>query len=265
VFRDNDYFQGKSPIDVDIIFMSKKAKIQIAWGSPTGFDFKDPVYDVDVHVGASGVLEVQVGNPRKFFSEVVGRDSVYNKEKLKEKIKTRLISRIQPAIAEFMKENKLSYIDFTQNTLKIADGIQPVIRADLADQYGVNMFDFIIEAIVISDTDKAAIKAKRERLEQKPEQDQEKALDRADFVSERDFQHAVEMRKLDIEERKAAAPVYHNSAPSKTVCPHCNTELPAGAKFCFSCGRSPKNVCPDCKIENPPQAKFCLSCGKKLH
>ena len=50
------------------------------------------------------------------------------------------------------------------------------------------------------------------------------------------------------------------------ACPDCGTQLQAGAKYCFNCGKKmePANVCPDCGTELPTGAKFCFSCGRRL-
>jgi membrane protease subunit (stomatin/prohibitin family) len=50
-------------------------------------------------------------------------------------------------------------------------------------------------------------------------------------------------------------------------CPSCQTENPAGAKFCSSCGTSlapPTVKCPNCSADNAPGAKFCSECGTAL-
>ena len=50
-----------------------------------------------------------------------------------------------------------------------------------------------------------------------------------------------------------------------TNCPSCNTENPAGMKFCGECGSPlPNKNCPDCAFENPPNFKFCGQCGASL-
>lgn len=95
--------------------------------------------------------------------------------------------------------------------------------------------------------------------------------------------------------QKAATPGQSaGQKPAQVACPHCQTMLPADAKFCFGCGqkleqlleneifcpgcgkKTPKgkfcmecgrpltNVCPACGSEMPAGAKFCLNCGQKL-
>ena len=51
-----------------------------------------------------------------------------------------------------------------------------------------------------------------------------------------------------------------------TVCPACQTRLPAGSRFCLNCGKKIENTdcCPDCGARLIPGAKFCLNCGRRL-
>ena len=56
-------------------------------------------------------------------------------------------------------------------------------------------------------------------------------------------------------------------APATVKCSNCQTDNPAGAKFCSSCGTSlapPTVKCPNCAADNAPGAKFCSSCGTSL-
>ncbi len=48
------------------------------------------------------------------------------------------------------------------------------------------------------------------------------------------------------------------------ICPHCQTDLPEGAKFCKECGRKVEATCPECGQSLPPDSKFCLECGCDL-
>jgi len=47
-------------------------------------------------------------------------------------------------------------------------------------------------------------------------------------------------------------------------CAGCNSENPAGAKFCVECGAALKSVCPQCGSESPPGSKFCAECGTPI-
>jgi class 3 adenylate cyclase len=45
-------------------------------------------------------------------------------------------------------------------------------------------------------------------------------------------------------------------------CPNCQTENPAGAKFCFNCGTQLVARCTNCQSELAPGARFCSNCGQ---
>jgi DNA-directed RNA polymerase subunit RPC12/RpoP len=60
------------------------------------------------------------------------------------------------------------------------------------------------------------------------------------------------------------------------ICPECSSELPAGTKFCTSCGAEvpQQNIsqvsegqdvfCPECSAKVTPGTKFCTECGAKV-
>ena len=61
-----------------------------------------------------------------------------------------------------------------------------------------------------------------------------------------------------------------NAPAAQTIlCPKCGTQLPAGAKFCFTCGEkieapnADEITCPVCG-QKTPKGKFCMQCGAPL-
>jgi class 3 adenylate cyclase/tetratricopeptide (TPR) repeat protein len=48
------------------------------------------------------------------------------------------------------------------------------------------------------------------------------------------------------------------------ICPKCQFNNPAGAKFCNECGGRLELICPSCTKVNPPESKFCNECGHPL-
>ena len=47
-------------------------------------------------------------------------------------------------------------------------------------------------------------------------------------------------------------------------CPHCQTENPGGARFCFHCGVALAPRCTNCETELPSGARFCMNCGQPV-
>ncbi|HJJ39196.1 MAG TPA: zinc-ribbon domain-containing protein, partial [Methanocorpusculum sp.] len=64
----------------------------------------------------------------------------------------------------------------------------------------------------------------------------------------------------------AGAGAAAGTAASGPVCPVCKAAVPAGAKFCPSCGQKLGGAafCPECGAKIPAGSKFCPECGQKL-
>ena len=54
---------------------------------------------------------------------------------------------------------------------------------------------------------------------------------------------------------------------NSTICSKCNSQIPAGSKFCLQCGEKVTGIlfCKNCGERLPPNAKFCLKCGKGIN
>ena len=59
----------------------------------------------------------------------------------------------------------------------------------------------------------------------------------------------------------------HFSNQGSKNCSKCNSQIPAGSKFCLNCGEQVKTeiFCLNCGEKMPPNAKFCNNCGNKLN
>jgi class 3 adenylate cyclase len=49
------------------------------------------------------------------------------------------------------------------------------------------------------------------------------------------------------------------------LCPSCECDNPAEARFCGSCGSLLRKLCPRCGSDNPPRFRFCGACGAALN
>ena len=54
---------------------------------------------------------------------------------------------------------------------------------------------------------------------------------------------------------------------STQICPNCSTQVPAGSKFCLSCGAKMNTAafCTNCGKPVPPGSKFCPECGSPVN
>ena len=96
---DSKHKKKTESITVDVIYMSKTAKLKVNWGTKTQFNFRDTETDVPIKVGAHGEFEVQICNPRKAYLELIGADKTYSVEKLKERLAMRMMSEVEPDCA----------------------------------------------------------------------------------------------------------------------------------------------------------------------
>ncbi len=161
-----DIFEEKSAkkcrnVSVEVIFLSKTARLKVMWGTKTRFDFRDVETDVPVKVGAHGEFEVQISNPRKAYMVLIGAEKTFTVQDLKDRLAARMMSKVEPAIARAMRSGGITFDRMSEHKDEIAQSVLPVLSKMFEDDYGLKIFSFTIASVVISDEDIAAIEAAR--------------------------------------------------------------------------------------------------------
>ncbi len=165
---ENGLFRTKKDSDVatvDFVFVSKTAKLPMLWGTHTPMKTRDAVTGVPVSVGMNGELEFRVKTPKQFYLELVGADTEYSVDKLKGRIKSRLMSVVEPTVAELMRTRRISYTEFTENKGVISELLKTKVAEVFAAEYGLELCSFTVNGAYISDADINAIEKKRAQLE----------------------------------------------------------------------------------------------------
>ena len=142
---------------VEVIYLSKTARLNVLWGTKSRFCFRDPETDVPVKVGAHGEFEVQISNPRKAYMVLIGAEKQFTVQDLKERLSTRMMSKVEPAIARAMREGGLSFDRISEHKDEIAASVLPELSKMFEEDYGLKIFSFTIASVIISDEDIAAI------------------------------------------------------------------------------------------------------------
>lgn len=166
VFEDKSRKKCKNSV-VEVIYLSKTARLNVLWGTKTRFDFRDPETDVPVKLGAHGEFEVQISNPRKAYMVLIGAENSFTVQDLKDRLSLRMMSKVEPAIARAMREGGLSFDRVSEHKDEIAQAVLPELSKMFDEDYGLKIFSFTIAGIMVSDEDIAAIRAARAEGKQK--------------------------------------------------------------------------------------------------
>lgn len=149
---------------VDVIFMSKTAKLQVKWGTPSPFYVKDPITDTSVEVACSGEFEVQIGNPKQFYLQLVGANCNYNVDDLKERLKSRIYANVEELLAREIREKNIPYDKFSEQKNNIAKGMKEVIGKMFKEDYGLTLYSFTLMHVKFTDEAMCAIKEHLQRM-----------------------------------------------------------------------------------------------------
>ncbi|MDR1094362.1 MAG: SPFH domain-containing protein [Clostridiales bacterium] len=144
----------------EAVFISKKAKIQLGWGTPAQSEFIDPAHHLSVRVGMNGTAGVQVANPRKFYAEIVGRNVSYDKDALRERVLPRLLSCVKSAAADYMADSRLTYLHLERSLDRIAEAVKPKLSRAFTEEYGLAVPELTIDGAIINADDKKALLAR---------------------------------------------------------------------------------------------------------
>ena len=204
-------------VSVEVIYLSKTARLKVMWGTKTRFSFRDPETDVPVKVGAHGEFEVQISNPRKAYMVLIDAEDEYTVQDLKERLATRMLSKVEPAIAGAMRSGGLTFDRMSEHKDEIAQSVLPVLSKMFEEDYGLKMFSFTIASVVISDEDIAAIEEARKNVSHRA----------AGICPYCDAPYSAGDKFCSACGKPVSA---------KKACPKCGKLNEGGAKFCSACG-----------------------------
>ena len=267
-------------ISVEIIYLSKTVKLKANWGTKVQFQYRDSELDLPVRVGARGEFEVQISNPRKAYLELIGMDSEFVLDKLRERLATRMLSKVEPAISKVMIENNLPFERIGLYKEEISEAVFKRLVPMFEDEYGLKIFSFTFEDIFANEEDAQALEEERQRRKAKREQKDEANEEKREKMEQDSIdwdrtKYLLALKQSDYEKYLEVCKVIGWKPEPRTSTPHasgrfcsnCGTPYGAGDKFCPECGApvgNTKKVCPKCGKEYPSTAKFCSECGQKL-
>jgi membrane protease subunit (stomatin/prohibitin family) len=270
----------KSPFQAQVYFVNLKSFLNLKWGTVDPVSFKDSELGM-VRLRAFGIYSIKVSNPPLFIGEVTGTQAVFSTDDIEDFLRELLVGRLN----DFLGENLKTIFDLPQYYDELAAGLKARIKDD-AEKYGLNVSDFIINAITPPEDVQRMIDEKagmnvigdiNKFLQYKAAKAMEKAAEKGGDSSSGMglglgaglgimmpgmIQKAMQNtsgEKFSRDEKKGRSGTTH--------CLFCQAEIPMVSKFCPECGKKQDNLisCPGCGKSIRKGMNFCPECGIKLH
>ena len=217
----NKFVDLKTETDahLEVLFMSKTAKLKLLWGTAQKFLVYEPKLDENYKVGMSGDFDVQIGDPRKCYLYLVGANENLTSEELQSRLTITVVSVLENEVAEFIEQNKSAYNQISVKKREMSAKVLSKVHQKLMSDYGIAVYSFNIANIIID------------------EEDEKKLLATKRGTS------APQEEKLVCSacgnELKPSAKFCDNCGKKvggSPVCPNCQTQNDENAKFCENCG-----------------------------
>lgn len=238
---------------VDIIYMSKTAKLKANWGTLNKLVLRDVLTDLPMEVGANGEYEVQIKDPRKFYLELVGADKNFTLDKLKERLQGRILSEIEPVVAKVVREQNVAYYDLAEKKNVIAKEVFETIAKMFEKDYGISLYSFVISKIFVANEN--IEKIENELKNRREEKTAKELAEEVERLGDKEFDREVLLKQLeDANYDKYLEVCKLIGCEPRPKAEREEAEQVDGNKFCNECGEA-------CNSSD----KFCSKCGNKLN
>lgn len=206
---------------LEVLFMSKTAKLNLLWGTAQKFLMYDPILQENFKIGMSGDYDVQIGDPRKCYLYLIGADNNLTTSALQERLQTTVVAVVENVSVEYVNEQKILFNQVTVRKREISAKVLEKLNQKLMSQYGIAVYSFNIANIIIDENDYARLLNVFKKTETQPEEASEVCP--------------------NCGEKLLPGAKFCNNCGTKIggvkICPDCNFENLANAKFCSNCGK----------------------------
>lgn len=289
--------EGVSPFHCEVYFINKAMSLNVNWGTSSRFPVIEPVFQIPINVGASGVMDIVIDDARKFLVNVVGTQGITTTDQLNNYFKGKITTKVKNYLSKIMAE--VSYYNITQHLEEISEALHEKLKEDFAE-YGVNLVTFYISNIIVP---KEETKKLEEVLNKKMEYgtlgfnwaDEQMADIAKRYASNPDGQDGVSGMVAGIPLAMAFGQMLsdnvadkfnsslfgngknfgnnnesnntNKSSSNEIFCTNCGNKLSSEDLFCSQCGTKVNQdlKCSNCGKKLEPEDKFCSGCGTPVN
>jgi len=283
-------FGGTSPFRADVYYVNRKVFTDMKWGTKEPIPFRDAEFSA-VNLRAFGKYAIRVTDAQLFINTFVGSKGCQTTDDVESYTKDLVVARL----ADVLGENLKSVLDLAQYYDELAEALKARVKEDFA-KYGLEVVDLFLGAITPPETVQKAIDERASMaaignlggyMQYKAARSMEEAASNTagggsgaaagmgmgvgagmGMMIPGMINQAMNQGQQPPGGGGGAGAAAAGAAAGLIACAACNAQVPAGSKFCPSCGKPilPPGTtpCPQCGTPNPEGAKFCMNCGQAL-
>lgn len=164
---------GQTPFHAEVYFVNKAVRMGMKWGTDSRVRFIDPVTGIPLDIGASGEMNLQVGDARKLLFKIVGTtESLTDRDILDKKtlsvsgessgqlqtalkgfFRAPLMTEIKSYLAAVIKEQQINILEIDAHMSALSEALRERISPKF-EEYGLIIPQFYITNIALPENDK---------------------------------------------------------------------------------------------------------------
>lgn len=145
---------NKTPFHCQVYFIDKTEQMAIKWGTDSKVQYMEPKYNFPLEIGACGEMSYVVEDSRKLLIKVVGTDNSLDNSELKAKLRSFVMAKVKPYLAETMQKGDYSIFEVDSHMLELSESIYSKLVEDFKE-YGINLKHFFVTTISKPDGNEA--------------------------------------------------------------------------------------------------------------
>ena len=155
---------GVSPFHCEVYFVNMVSMMDIIWGTPNQVTVKDPNYGFNYNAGANGSFGLRIVDSRKLLIKYLGTEAEMTTKTVQKYFKDLITTRVKTYIA--VELGKYSFNTINEHLNDISEALSAQIRNDI-EPFGIEIFNFFVSTIAISEEDIARLKELDNRMAEK--------------------------------------------------------------------------------------------------
>jgi membrane protease subunit (stomatin/prohibitin family) len=296
----NSISGGVSIFNCKVYFINKSCRMNIRWGTQGTIKLYDvALNNLPTEVTGYGTFRTYVNDSKLFWMKFSGLEQQLGSDAVEEKLRGEIQSRIQEntsiALKRIIKEENEEIANILSDRLSmISDAVKLELDPEF-EQFGLLLDKFSISSLDIKESeDRKRILAGRAAKAQAIESggQQTYAMEQSFATMQtaaanpggaggamgagmglgmglgmgasmynmaQNMQGNMAQPQQTPQQQPQPA-----TSPAGIICPSCNAQNVAGARFCNNCGAKMASFCPTCGVPVTPGSRFCSSCGGKI-